>query len=267
MIESNLEVGGAVVFWSASAFTDRDKLTAGLAPLGLDHFVPDPRPHASVLRDALEEALGGPRVLVRPLADRDGFPTSTPTRPEESAMSAATNDRPQRKQLADQIDRLDRILDGLAEGLNDAIADACKEGTRAAVREAVAEVLATPDLRELTRPAAAASRGPSFWSRVKAKFAELKMAAAALAERAAAAVTTRCRSAGEVAITTARTLGTAWRLRRLMLAGLGVGVVAVIHAAPNMIATAVISIHAEAIATIVAAWVWVRERVRRLRPA
>jgi hypothetical protein len=73
MIESTLEVGGAVVFWAASEFTDRDKLTAGLTPLALDQFVPDPRPPASVLRDALEEALGGLRVLVRPLADRDGF--------------------------------------------------------------------------------------------------------------------------------------------------------------------------------------------------
>ena len=73
MIESALDVGGAVVFWTASEFTDRDKLTAGLVLLGLDQFVPDPRPPASVLKDALEETLGGSRVLVRPLADRDGF--------------------------------------------------------------------------------------------------------------------------------------------------------------------------------------------------
>ena len=46
MIESTLDVGGAVVFWTASEFTDRDRLTAGLAPLALDQFVPDPRPPA-----------------------------------------------------------------------------------------------------------------------------------------------------------------------------------------------------------------------------
>ena len=73
MIESALDVGGAVVFWTASEFTDRDKLKAGLVLLGLDQFVPEPRPPASVLKDALEETLGGARVLVRPLADRDGF--------------------------------------------------------------------------------------------------------------------------------------------------------------------------------------------------
>ena len=73
MIETTFEVGGAVVFWTACAFTDRDKLIQGLAPLGLDEFVPEPRPAASILRDALEETLGTPRTLVRPLARRDGF--------------------------------------------------------------------------------------------------------------------------------------------------------------------------------------------------
>ena len=88
--------------------------------------------------------------------------------------NAVTNGRPQRKQLSDQIAKLEALLDGLAEGLNDAIADACKEGTRAAVKEALAEVLAHPDLRTLIRPAAAAPARPTFWSRVKAKSAARK---------------------------------------------------------------------------------------------
>ncbi|HVK16469.1 MAG TPA: hypothetical protein VM533_05935 [Fimbriiglobus sp.] len=143
-------------------------------------------------------------------------------------MSAAvTNGRPQRKQLSDQIAKLEALLDGLAEGLNDAIADACKEGTRAAVKEAIAEVLSNPDLRTLIRPSApepdTTSPRPSFWSRIKATVAELKAAVATVLDRAASAVTAQCRSAGEVVTTATRTLGTAWRLRRLMLAGLGVG--------------------------------------------
>ena len=73
MIENPLDTGGAVAFWTPAEFTDRARLAAGLAPLGLEEFVPAPRPAASLLRDALEDALGGPRVLVRPLADRDGF--------------------------------------------------------------------------------------------------------------------------------------------------------------------------------------------------
>jgi len=141
--------------------------------------------------------------------------------------NAVTNGRPQRKQLSDQIAKLEALLDGLGEGLNDAIADACKEGTRAAVKEAIAEVLTHPDLRTLIRPAAqelAASRSrPSLWSRVSAKVAEIKVAVAALAARAVSAVQVRCWTAGESAATTARTLGAAWRARRLMLAGLAGG--------------------------------------------
>jgi hypothetical protein len=41
--------------------------------LGLEALVPEPRPAPAALRAALEEVFGGPRVLVRPLASRDGF--------------------------------------------------------------------------------------------------------------------------------------------------------------------------------------------------
>jgi hypothetical protein len=57
-----------------------------------------------------------------------------------------------RKSLAEQIDRLDQILDGLAEGLNEAVALAVKEAIGLAVKEAVqavlAEVLTNPAVRE-----------------------------------------------------------------------------------------------------------------------
>jgi hypothetical protein len=58
-----------------------------------------------------------------------------------------------RKSLAEQLDRLDRTLDGLADGLNDAVAQAVKDAVGLAVQEAVAgvlrEVLGNPEL--LTR--------------------------------------------------------------------------------------------------------------------
>jgi hypothetical protein len=73
MIEGSMEVGGAVVFWTAAEFTDRTRLQQAFDGLGLGPYVPDPRPDSAVLREALEEVCGGPRVLVRPLADRDGF--------------------------------------------------------------------------------------------------------------------------------------------------------------------------------------------------
>ena len=73
MVESHLDVGGAVTFWSLADWSDRPRLHAAFARAGLDAFVPDPRPAPACLRDALEDVLGGPRVLVRPLASRDGF--------------------------------------------------------------------------------------------------------------------------------------------------------------------------------------------------
>jgi hypothetical protein len=55
-----------------------------------------------------------------------------------------------RKSLAEQIDRLDHILDGLADALNQSVADAVKQAVTLAVQEAIqgilAEVLANPDL-------------------------------------------------------------------------------------------------------------------------
>src|SRR5687767_15126463 len=73
MVEGHLDVGGGVVFWSLSDGTDRDRLRGGFDAIGLDKFIPDPRPPSACLRDALEGELGGPRTLVRPLAARDGF--------------------------------------------------------------------------------------------------------------------------------------------------------------------------------------------------
>jgi hypothetical protein len=68
----------------------------------------------------------------------------------------STNGRA-RKSLAEQIDRLDGILDGLADALNEAVAGAVKEAVGLAVKEAVqavlTEVLANPQLQQRLRPA------------------------------------------------------------------------------------------------------------------
>ena len=73
MIESQLEIGGAVTFWSLADWSARTLLQTALTDLGYAAFMPEPRAEAAVLKEALEEVLGGPRVLVRPLASRDGF--------------------------------------------------------------------------------------------------------------------------------------------------------------------------------------------------
>jgi hypothetical protein len=65
--------------------------------------------------------------------------------------TTTTNGRT-RKSLAEQIDRLDAILDGLADALNEAVADAVKDAVTAAVQEAVhaavVEVLTNAELRK-----------------------------------------------------------------------------------------------------------------------
>jgi hypothetical protein len=67
----------------------------------------------------------------------------------------ATNVNGTRKSLAEQIDRLDSILDGMADGLQGAVADAVRQAVTAAVQEAVrgvlAELLTNPDLLALLR--------------------------------------------------------------------------------------------------------------------
>ena len=57
-------------------------------------------------------------------------------------MATATTPAKPRKQLADQLDRLDGIIDLLADGLPQAVADA----TRAGTRQTLVELLADPDV-------------------------------------------------------------------------------------------------------------------------
>ena len=75
-----------------------------------------------------------------------------------TATVAAPNGRAPRKQLSDQLDRLDAIIDVLADGLPEAVADACREGARQAVKDAVVEILTNPELRALLDALAPAPR-------------------------------------------------------------------------------------------------------------
>jgi hypothetical protein len=74
-------------------------------------------------------------------------------------MSTTTNGRAQRKSLAEQIDRLDLILDGLADGLSAAVADAVTAAVGTAVATAVREVLSNPELLRRLRPEPAPTAG------------------------------------------------------------------------------------------------------------
>src|ERR1700730_5454765 len=70
---------------------------------------------------------------------------------EDNPMTTTMNGNV-RKSLAEQIDRLDPILDGLAVSLSGAVADAVRETVAVAVKEAVQavliEVLGNPEVLE-----------------------------------------------------------------------------------------------------------------------
>jgi hypothetical protein len=83
-------------------------------------------------------------------------------------MSTTTNGRAQRTSLAQQIDRLDLILDNLSEGLQEAVAEAVKVAVTRAVEAALVEVLTNPELRRHLMPVpplAQARQSGMFWSK------------------------------------------------------------------------------------------------------
>jgi hypothetical protein len=81
-------------------------------------------------------------------------------------MVTSSNGRTERKSLAGQLDRLDRILDGLADGLNEAVATAVKQAVVVAVEAAVRELLASAELQRRLHPETTAK--PGFFRRVAA---------------------------------------------------------------------------------------------------
>ena len=96
-------------------------------------------------------------------------------------MAATMNGTP-RKQLADQLDRLDGVIDLLADNLNQAVADAAKDGVREAVLAVARELLADPAVRDRlfpqpTPPAPATPTRPSAITRLRAGLARLRAAA------------------------------------------------------------------------------------------
>jgi len=78
--------------------------------------------------------------------------------------SVGTNGKA-RKSLAEQIDRLDQILDGLADGLNGAVADALRDSVGQAVQQALRgvliEALTNPQLLANLRGLLAANEQPA----------------------------------------------------------------------------------------------------------
>jgi len=191
------------------------------------------------------------------LLSNDGELTLRVTHPRfgmTKTYVATVNGKP-RKQLSDQLDRLDRIIDALGEALPEAVTDACKGGAKQAVKEAIIEIMTNPELRGLlatTTPPAqiplpppqeVAPARPSFWSRVKSR-----VAAAASTVRSAA-----------------RTLLVVVPLRKIVVAGtaLSAAVALLVRLTPSALSAVV----AGTCAAVLAASGWLRRQFQRPLPA
>jgi hypothetical protein len=106
-------------------------------------------------------------------------------------MATSTNGRAQRQSLAGQLDRLDRILDGLADGLNEAVAVAVKGAVVVAVEAAVRELLASAELQRRLR--AEQEARPGMVRRVAAMLGRGLLRAAKAGWGWAAGLVARCR--------------------------------------------------------------------------
>lgn len=192
-------------------------------------------------------------------------------------MTATTlsNTKPPRKQLSDQLDRLDSILDVLGEGLNGAVADAAREGTRLAVKDAIVEILTDPSLRARLFQASAPepaqqppqpARQPGFWARLKAKAGQ---AVAAVGRMASTVVQGAVRSVQWIATAAAEgvlALGSLGSLKKLALVGLGAGAAVGLASllAPHAVAAVLAALSSAVAAGAVQVGIWTRRTVRAL---
>jgi hypothetical protein len=166
-----------------------------------------------------------------------------------SSSATMPNGKQQRKSLAEQLDRLDGIIDALDEGLQGAVADAVKDAVALAVQQAVEavlrEVLARPDLLRAVAAQAApvaqvATATPeescgrkssgAWWRALRSLTASLAWLGAT-AKRAGLGMATVAGSAGGALARglrracngSAALAGGAWRRRRLAALSLGMG--------------------------------------------
>ena len=171
------------------------------------------------------------------------------------------NGKVKRKQLSDELDRLDKLIDCLADGLQQAVAAAVRDGARAAVREALAEAPVRP---VATTPVA------GRWAGMKAAVAAIVTVARRLVagavvrlQPAVAAVQSRVLGAAGKVRAVRRLAGLTWRLKRALGISLGVGAaVAMVALMDHTLASVLSGVGATAVAVAVQAGAWWRAVVR-----
>jgi hypothetical protein len=198
-----------------------------------------------------------------------------------SRASSPMNGRQQRKQLSDQLDRLDTIIDALAEALPGAVADACKEGARSAVKEAIVEILATPELRALIVPPRTESivevpllvpaqvpvpQRPNHWDILKARLAAMRDGVRNSVNKVKKTIVGRFNAIRDTVAAIGIAAGEKIPARRILLTALGVGLVVggVCYVVPQEIAAGISGLSAAG--TTIAAQVgsWLKNAARRV---
>jgi hypothetical protein len=194
-------------------------------------------------------------------------------------MTATHNGRPQRKQLSDQLDRLDTMIDCLSEALPQAVADATREGTRSAVRDILSELLRDPEvlarLRDaLVGPAPARAAHPATppappappapESGLLAKVGRGVGAASAAGRRAFTGLRESLRRVRERVSAAVETAQAFVPVRRFAAtaAVVGVAVAAVSYVAPQGVSAVVSGAGAVVMTAAVQTWRWLRKSAR-----
>ena len=197
-------------------------------------------------------------------------------------MATATlNGRPPRKQLSDQLDRLDTIIDCLADALPDAVRDAVRDGTQAALKQVLLDLLTDPTVLARIRQAPLPSPEPvptrdSFGTRFRARLsamaARLRVAATTLASEVRAratatgtTITQRLRSWSNQTRSVMRAFDLAWQVKRGVLVALGVGAsIALLASLSHTAAIVLAATGATSTSVAVQIGIWARRSLRTL---
>jgi len=201
----------------------------------------------------------------------------------EFTMTSTLNGRPQRKQLSDQLDRLDTMIDCLSEALPQAVADATREGTRSAVRDILSELLRDPEILARLRDAlggasptkssepvapppapTSTSHGPGLLTSLGSGLQRGANAAVAKGQQALAKIRARFREAKDRAGAAIRTAQTVVPLGRFAAtaAAVGVTVAAVSYVAPQGFSAVVSGVGGAVVAAAVQTYRWLRRSAR-----
>ncbi|CAN5579135.1 hypothetical protein BH11PLA2_BH11PLA2_48640 [soil metagenome] len=185
------------------------------------------------------------------------------------APPASLNGRP-RKQLSDQLDRLDEVINGLEEFLPQAMADAARDGIRQAFRDVVSELVTDPIVLEKLRTALTPEYVPLTVAPKLSAFARLKTIIRNAAAKVASAIGFARRTV-TASVTNASTAAkhrvARWTLlslpvKSILGVSLAIGfVVAIVSlAAPHHIAAAISGIGATLTAMAIQVGNWLRRR-------